>query len=105
MILEEDGDSGHGPGKNNIVRAWKDHHQLHHYFNCPQSPDLSPIENCWSVPKQYIRGFPHWDVETVKGLAEEGWQQLKQKTINNWVRSMPKRLKDVIDLEGGMTAW
>jgi hypothetical protein len=23
FILEEDGDSGHGPGKSNIVRTWK----------------------------------------------------------------------------------
>jgi transposase len=26
--LEEDGDSGHGPGKNNIVRKWKEEHHL-----------------------------------------------------------------------------
>ncbi|KJZ69604.1 hypothetical protein HIM_10992 [Hirsutella minnesotensis 3608] len=28
FILEEDGDSGHGPGKNNPVRAWKEKHGL-----------------------------------------------------------------------------
>jgi hypothetical protein len=44
--LEEDGDSGHGPGKNNIVRKWKEEHHLQ-YFNYPASPDLSLIENCW----------------------------------------------------------
>lgn len=46
FALEEDGDSGHGPGKNNIVRTWKNKHGLNHYFNCPSSLDLSPIENC-----------------------------------------------------------
>jgi hypothetical protein len=45
FVLEEDGDSGHGPGKSNIVRAWKEKHNLKHYFNCAASPDLSPIEN------------------------------------------------------------
>lgn len=46
FVLEEDGDSGHGPGKSNIVRTWKEQHGLKHYFNCASSPDLSPIENC-----------------------------------------------------------
>ena len=47
FILEEDGNSsGHGSGKDNIVRRWKDEHQLKHFFNCPHSSDLSPIENC-----------------------------------------------------------
>ncbi|KJZ80118.1 hypothetical protein HIM_00832 [Hirsutella minnesotensis 3608] len=46
FILEEDGDSGHGPGKNNPVRTWKEEHGLKYFFNCASSPDLSPIENC-----------------------------------------------------------
>ena len=45
FALEEDGDSGHGTGKNNIVRKWKEENQLEYYFNCANSPDLSPIEN------------------------------------------------------------
>ena len=32
FVLEEDGDSGHGPGKSNIVRTWKEEHGLEHYF-------------------------------------------------------------------------
>ena len=46
------GHSGHGSGKSNIVRDWKDEHNLKYYFNCAHSPGLSPIENCWQVPKQ-----------------------------------------------------
>jgi hypothetical protein len=56
FILEEDNDSGHGGGSNNnIVATWKRQNNLDYYFNCPSSPDLSPIENCWQVPKQYIQ--------------------------------------------------
>lgn len=51
-------------GKSNIVRNWKDEHNLKYYFNCANSPDLSPIENCWQVPKQTVGRQPHWDVET-----------------------------------------
>lgn len=33
FVLKEDGDSGHGLVKSNIVRAWKDEHNLKYYFN------------------------------------------------------------------------
>ena len=31
FVLEEDGDSGHGPGKSNIVRTWKEQNGLESY--------------------------------------------------------------------------
>jgi hypothetical protein len=105
FVLEEDGDSGHGPGKSNPVRTWKEEHGLKSFFNCPRSPDLSPIENCWLVPKQYIRKYPHWDLDTLRDLIEEGWEQLSQETINRWVESIPQRLHDVIKMEGKKTNW
>ncbi|KAF2194324.1 hypothetical protein K469DRAFT_727625 [Zopfia rhizophila CBS 207.26] len=71
FILEEDGDSGHGPGKSNIGRTWKQKHDLKHYFNCPSSPDLSPIENCWQPPKQY----------DTRELALEGWERVSQSLL------------------------
>lgn len=51
FVLEEDGDSGYGPGKSNIVRTWKEKNGLESYFNCHNSPDLAPIENCWQPVK------------------------------------------------------
>jgi len=41
FVLEEDGDSGHGPGPKNPVQAWKEKHGLKHYFNVSGSPRLS----------------------------------------------------------------
>ena len=51
FVLEEDGDSGYGSGKSNIVRTWKEKHELKHYFNCPSSPALSFIEKLLAVSK------------------------------------------------------
>ncbi|KAM3475996.1 hypothetical protein MY8738_007152 [Beauveria namnaoensis] len=76
FILKEDGDSGHGPGRHNLVRAWKEEHKLRYFFNCPQSPNLSPIENCWVVIMEVVRQQPHWDKEILRELAEEGWAAL-----------------------------
>ena len=105
FVLEEDGDSGHGTGKNNIVRTWKEQNGLEYYFNCHSSPDLSPIENCWQAPKAYVRKYPHWDDRSIRSLIYEGWSTVSQKGINEKVHSMPQRLKDVIELDGQMTGW
>jgi hypothetical protein len=105
FALEEDGDSGHGPGKSNIVQQWKDQHKLEHYFNCHSSPDLAPIENCWQPPKQYVKKYPHWDEQNTRELALEGWEKISQDFINKQVNSMPQRLQDCIDMDGQMTGW
>jgi hypothetical protein len=105
FILEEDGDSVHGPGKSNIVRKWKDDSKLQYYFNCHSSPDLAPIENCWQPPKQYVKKYPHWDESNTRELAVEGWERVSQSFINERVNSMPKRLQDCIDMDGQMTGW
>jgi hypothetical protein len=72
FVLEEDEDSGHGPGRSNIVRTWKQQHGVLHYFNCASSPDLDPIENCWQAPKQTLKKYPHWDDGTTRELIVEG---------------------------------
>ncbi|KAH8799469.1 hypothetical protein F5884DRAFT_129099 [Xylogone sp. PMI_703] len=100
FVLEEDNDSGHGTGKRNIVRKWKEEYDLESYFNCVGAPDLSPIENAWLAPKEHVRRFAHWDDDTLRELAEEGWAELSQKTINDWIDSIPQRLKDVIANDG-----
>jgi hypothetical protein len=105
FALEEDGDSGHGPGKGNIVRTWKEKNHLEYYFNCPSSPDLSPIENCWLPPKQHLQKFPHWEDAMTKELIFEGWEKFSQHYINERVDTMPARLQAVIDGEGKMTGY
>ena len=54
FTLEEDNDSGHGTGNNSKVWKWKEKQRLKYYFNCPKSPDLSIIENCWQPIKQHL---------------------------------------------------
>ena len=106
FTLEEDGDSGHGTGKNNICRTWKKDNLLDCYFNVSGSPDLAPIENCWQGPKQWAKKVPHWDDETTEHLMVEGWEEhMPQRFINARSRSMPERLRDVLRLEGQMTGY
>lgn len=105
FVLEEDGDSGHGPKGRNIVKAWKRANGLEHFFNCASSPDLSPIENCWQPPNQHLNEHLQWDETTAKTLIYDGWNLMSQTIINERIRSMPRRLQDVIDSGGKMTGY
>ena len=84
------------PDSNKATR-WKEENGLLYYANCPHSPDLTPMENCWQVPKQTIGRQSHWNDATCIAAINEGWAKLSQETINKWVEEMPKRLHDVMD--------
>ena len=106
FVLEEDGDSGHGGGsKRNPVRVWKEENGLKSYFNCPSSPDLSPIENCWQAPKQALRKIPHWDDTTMRAIIDDGWSHVSMDFINERVDTMPDRIQAVLDGHGAMTGY
>jgi hypothetical protein len=106
FVLEEDRDSGHGTGKQNIVRKWKQDNRLKHYWNCPRSTDLAPIENIWGMEKSYMRKYTHWTKEETEELALEAWNEgISQEQINKLVDSMPERLRDVITMDGRMTGY
>ena len=104
-MLEEDGDSGHGRGptakKNNPVARWKKDIGLETYFNCAESPDLAPIENCWQAPKAYVQKRPHYNEQSLMELLLEGWEKVTIPFINEQVHSMPQRLHDLYRGQGG----
>ena len=102
FVLEEDNDSSH---KGGIVNTWKHQNGLNHYFNCPNSPDLAPIENCWQPMKQLLRRIPHWDDRTTKSIAQEGWNGISQDFINTKIASIPDRLRAVIEGGGAITGY
>ncbi len=72
FVLEEDGDLGHGPGKSNIMRKWKEKNGLESFFHCHNFPDLAPIKNYWQLVKQTLCKYPHWDDAAKKELIYEG---------------------------------
>ncbi|KAF3769371.1 hypothetical protein M406DRAFT_65645 [Cryphonectria parasitica EP155] len=106
FVLEEDNDSGHGGTRgNNIVRKWKEENSIVSLFNCPQSPDLiaSPIERAFQGPKMYVRKQPHWDDDTLRLSAQEGFDALSVSTVNSWIDAIPQILQDCVDNDGGIT--
>jgi hypothetical protein len=99
FVLEEDGDSGHGP-RSAQLKTFKEKMGLRYYINCAGSPDLAPIENAWKGPKQRSRSVPHWTQEVLRELVFEGWKDLSQESINRQILDMPRRLRQVAETMG-----
>ena len=106
FVLMEDNDSGHGPGKHNPVRQWKEKHGVQWLFNAPRSPDLNIIENCWQPVKEAISKASHWDEgELYKEIIRVWNEGVSQEWINSLIDSMPDRLHAVLDGDGRLTGY
>ena len=71
------------------------------------SPDLNPIENLWHILKSNIRKRkqqPRNKKQLVEALQEE-WKKLDMDIVNSLCDSMPRRLRAVIDANGGPTGY
>lgn len=108
FILEEDTDCfAHGSAsKVNAAQQWKEEHGLRCYFNCGESPDLSPLDSLWPPKKQWqIEPLKDWEDSTLQQAVRDVWAGIDQERINMWVDVMPQRLRQVIDSEGRMVPW
>jgi hypothetical protein len=71
-----------------------------------QSPDLNPIENCWSYVKSKLYSYekPASGLLMLWDRLQDEWEKIDQEYINNLYESMPKRMREVIRARGGWTA-
>ncbi len=67
----------------------------------PNSPDLNPIENLWSIMDKKLEnnGRPNNKEEFIETLKEV-WNNLDWKVLENLSLSMEKRINLVIEREG-----
>lgn len=73
----------------------------------PQSPDLNPIENLWSVIKrrrQAKYGLPTSREELIQQVFDI-WENIDDTVLNNLLKSIDKRLSEVIRLGGAPTKY
>jgi hypothetical protein len=66
----------------------------------PQSPDLNPIENLWSILDQKCRNRKPRDADILFNMLEEAWNALDVTILGNLVESMHERLLTVIEAKG-----
>ncbi|GBN38364.1 hypothetical protein AVEN_220974-1 [Araneus ventricosus] len=94
--LYQDNDLKHNA---HICRLWSLYHCLQAIRTPAQSPDLNPIENIWDHLNNRIRKFKISSKNELGEKLMSEWDKIE----GNLVKSMPKRLHEVIKCKGGPT--
>lgn len=81
-------------------------------YNCPkylktppQSPDLNPIENLWSIFKKKLKYYHIRNVIDLKKALKTEWAKIPPQLTTKLVESMPRRLNAVLKHRGYPTKY
>lgn len=106
--MQQDNDPSHNVVQEEL-QAWNASHQGQHVALLrewpPNSPDLSPIENVWSIVKYEVLQKAPSGWAAFKKAVLDAVKGLKQQTIDHLYGSMPKRVKLVLDRGGDKTGY
>jgi transposase len=67
----------------------------------PNSPDLSPIENLWSVLKSKVGKRCPKNLQELEQFAIDKWAKLPQNLVKRTILSVPFHCKQVLERAGG----
>ena len=71
----------------------------------PNSPDLNPLENVWSVLDTILQEIQPTNKNSLKEAIKRGWRKLDQNLVQKCIESLPTRLSIVREEEGGHTKY
>lgn len=73
----------------------------------PQSPDMNIIEHVWDYLDNCVHSRPHppHNLDELWKVLEEEWYKIPKEYIDKLYKSLPKRVKAVIEAKGGNTAY
>jgi len=102
--FQEDGDPKHQSKK---TKDWKEKQGLKFLTNWPpNSPDLNPIENLWSILKRRVGAREPSTVEEAKAYLLEEWRRLEADSeLERLIHSMVDRCAAVIKSKGNPTKY
>ena len=71
------------------------------------SPDLNPIGHLWDIYGRRIRQRepPVQNVVGLDAALHEEWQHIPQNVIQTLIRSMSRRVREVINVHGSYTRY
>ena len=101
-VFQHDNDPKHTA---NIVKEWLLHNVPKQLRPPPQSPDLNPIEHLWELLERRIRKHQIKTKSDLKERLEEEWSKITIHDTSNLVKSMHRRLQDVIAAKGYPTKY
>jgi hypothetical protein len=64
------------------------------------SPDLSPIEQLWSILDSAVKARGPWGCNELERFVVEEFDRIPQSTIDKLVLSFPSRCQRVIEAQG-----
>jgi len=100
-MCQQDGARAHTP---KATIAWLDTN-IKHYIPPeiwpPNSPDLSPVENVWSIMATVVYADPErQSLQALKHRLRKAWKSISLSTLQDLIGLMPNRLKAVIKNNG-----
>ena len=69
------------------------------------SPDLNPIEHLWGILKRKVDVCKVSNICQLRNVVMEDWKSIPVATCEALVNSMPRRVKAVLDNDGGHTKY
>ena len=69
------------------------------------SPDLNPIEHLWGTLKRKVEVCKVSNICQLRDVVMEEWKSILVATCEALVNSMPRRVKAVLDNDGGHTKY
>ncbi|GFW57620.1 transposable element Tcb1 transposase [Trichonephila clavipes] len=79
-------------------------------YNCPKviktparSPDFNPIDHMWSILGKGLRGHHISNKRQMEKILRQEWVEIDQEVTENFVKSMPLHLREVIRRRGRAT--
>ncbi len=69
------------------------------------SPDLNPIEHLWVILKQKVEECKVSNIHQLRYVVMEEWKRTPVATCDTLANSMPKRVKVVLENNGGHTKY
>lgn len=98
-IFQQDGAPCH---KAKIVKTWMNSERITLLENWPgSSPDLNPIEHCWTVVKKKVADMhPTSELDLIEKLKTVWTQDITENYCRNLIESMPDRIQAVLKAQG-----